>query len=300
VRDVEWSRRAAPYTSVVVWASILILSRSTRRLIFSSVRAAGAILLVAGLGACATPPEDPVARAAYDEANDPLEPLNRYIFDVNTAIDELVITPVAEIYTGVVPDVYQAGVRNFLQNLAMPVTILNSALQGDGENFVDASVSFFINTTAGLGGIFDIPGNFDKKPRQEDFGQTLAVWGIESGPYLVLPLIGPSDVRDTVGLGVDIASSPVTYVFSPGFNYAITGVTAVQFNADHRKEYQTLKNTSIDFYATLRSLYRQLRARQIANGEIDASDLSYELSNVDDIDANNVDSDDSFGEALEQ
>jgi phospholipid-binding lipoprotein MlaA len=259
----------------------LIFFRSSTRLIPCSVRAAGAAILVAALGACATPPEDPVARAAFEETNDPLEPLNRYIFDVNLAIDELVITPIATIYTGVVPDIYQAGVRNFLQNLAMPVTMLNSALQGDGENFVDSSVSFFINTTAGLGGIFDIPGSFDEEPRKEDFGQTLAVWGIDSGPYLVLPLVGPSDVRDTVGLGADIAASPVTYVFSPALNYAITGVTAVQFSADNRAEYQTLKRTSVDFYATLRSLYRQLRERQIANGEVDPNDLTYELSNVD-------------------
>jgi phospholipid-binding lipoprotein MlaA len=259
----------------------LIFLRCSTRLIPSSVRAAGAAILVAALGACATPPEDPVARAAYEEANDPLEPLNRYIFDINMALDELIITPIATIYTGVVPDVYQAGVRNFLQNLQMPVTMLNSALQGDGENFVDSSVSFFINTTAGLGGIFDIPGNFDKEPRKEDFGQTLAVWGLDSGPYLVLPLIGPSDVRDTAGLGVDIATSPVTYVFSAGFNYAITGVTAVQFSSDNRAEYQALKRTSVDFYATLRSLYRQIRERQISNGEVNPGDLNYELSNVD-------------------
>ncbi len=236
------------------------------------------------MAACATPPEDPVARQAFEETNDPLEPLNRYIFDVNLAIDELVLTPISTIYVEGVPEPYRNGVRNFLQNLSMPITILNSALQGDGENTVDASVSFFINTTAGLGGIFDIPGNFDKEPRREDFGQTLAVWGAEPGPYLVLPLIGPSDVRDTVGLGVDIATDPTTYVFSPAFNYVTTGVTAVQFRADQRVEYENLKRTSVDFYATLRSLYRQIRQQQINNGDLDASTLDYELSGVDDFD----------------
>ena len=237
--------------------------------------------MILALGACATPPEDPAARAAFDETNDPLEPLNRYIFDVNLAIDEIILTPISTMYVEGVPEPYQNGVRNFLQNLAMPVTILNSALQGDGENTVDAAVSFFINTTAGLGGIFDIPGNFDKEPRKEDFGQTLAVWGVEEGPYLVLPLIGPSSTRDGTGLVVDIATDPVTYVFSPTFSYVIGGVTAVQFRADSHGEYESLKRTSVDFYATLRSLYRQIRAKQIANDNGDLSEPSYELSGVD-------------------
>jgi phospholipid-binding lipoprotein MlaA len=278
--------------SVFVWTVILKLFRLTTCLLRPAAHAAGAISLTLALGACATPPEDPVARAAFEETNDPLEPLNRYIFDVNLAIDEIVLTPISTMYVEGVPEPYQNGIRNFLQNLAMPVTILNSALQGDGENFVDASVSFFINTTAGLGGIFDIPGNFDKEPRKEDFGQTLGVWGVDEGPYLVLPLIGPSGVRDGVGLGVDIATDPVSYVFSPGFVYLIGGVTAVQFKADSRDEYDNLKRTSVDFYATLRSVYRQIRQNQISNGGADPTALSYELTGV------GVDDDDSSEASL--
>lgn len=227
-------------------------------------RVAAAVSLL-GIVACATPPEDPAAREAFYEANDPFEPTNRYIFDVNTAFDDLVLMPISTMYREGVPEPFRNGVRNFLQNLSMPATILNSALQGDWENTVDASVSFFINTTAGLGGIFDIPGNFDKEPRREDFGQTLAVWGTGEGPFIELPLIGPSNVRDTVGLGVDILTDPLTYLLSPGWSYARAGSRAVQVRTDIGGEYDTMRKTSIDFYATVRSLYRQNRDAAIAN-----------------------------------
>jgi phospholipid-binding lipoprotein MlaA len=247
------------------------------------VRAAGLAVFAIALGACATPPEDPVARQAFEAQNDPLEPFNRYMFDINMALDDLVINPLATMYVEGIPEPYRNGVRNFLQNLRMPITILNSALQGDGENTVDSAVSFFINTTAGLGGIFDIPGNFDKEPRREDFGQTLGVWGMGEGPYLVLPLVGPSGVRDGIGLGVDIATDPTTYVFSGAFSYVTTGAAAIQFRSDTKAEYDSLRRTSVDFYATLRSLYRQIRERQIANDEAGASSLDYELDTYENV-----------------
>jgi len=225
------------------------------------------------LSACATPPEDPVELAAFKEANDPFEPANRFIFAVNVASDELVLRPIVTMYDEGIPDPYRAGVRNFLDNIAMPVTILNSALQADWENTIDASVSFFINTTAGLGGIFDIPGNFDEEPRKEDFGQTLAVWGIGEGPFITLPFVGPSNVRDTVGLGVDIATDPLTYLLSPGWTYARTALQAVRARSDIGEHYDNLQRTSIDFYAALRSLYRQNRNYAIANGLSDEPDL---------------------------
>lgn len=231
-------------------------------------RLAGIALLGAMLGACAIPPEDPGARAAHEAANDPLEPTNRYLFDVNLAADDLVINPVATMYREGVPDPYRDGIRNFLNNLQMPVTILNSALQGDWDNTVDASVSFFINTTAGLGGIFDIPGSFDEGPRREDFGQTLAVWGVDEGPYVMLPLLGPSNARDTAGLAVDILTDPLTYLLSPWLSYARGGSQGVQVRSDLGEDYDTMRRTSIDFYASVRSLYRQNRQAMINNGEM--------------------------------
>jgi phospholipid-binding lipoprotein MlaA len=221
------------------------------------------------VAACATPPEDPVERQAFYEANDPIEPLNRYVYDVNTAVDDVALMPLSTMYREGVPEPFRNGIKNFLQNLSMPVTILNSALQGDWDNTVDSTVSFFINTTAGLGGIFDIPGNFDEEPRREDFGQTLAVWGMDEGAFIELPLIGPSNVRDTVGLGVDILTDPLTYLLTPGWSYARAGAEGVNKRSELGEEYDTMRDTSIDFYATVRSLYRQDRDAAIANGDAD-------------------------------
>ena len=236
-------------------------------------RAMMTVLLLLGAAACATPPEDPAARAAFDEANDPFEPTNRYIYNVNTAVDDLALMPMATIYREGVPAPLRKGIRNFLTNLRMPVTILNSALQGDWENTADATMSFFINTTAGLGGIFDIPGSLDEAPRREDFGQTLAVWGSGEGPFIELPLIGPSNVRDTVGLGVDILTDPLTYLLSPGWTYARMTAEAVRVRSELGENYDTMRKTSIDFYATVRSLYRQNRDAAIANRASDEPDI---------------------------
>jgi len=230
------------------------------------MRFGGLCALAMMAAACATPPQDPASEQIYAEANDPIEPTNRYVFDVDMAVDEVVVTPLADIYRDGIPEPYRDGIRNFLDNLQMPVTILNSALQGDWENTAEAAVSFFINTTAGIGGIFDIPGSFGDEPRKEDFGQTLAVWGIEEGPYVVLPLVGPSNARDTVGLGVDILTDPLTYILSPFWSYARSGSRAVQTRGDNQEQFEELRRTSIDFYAAVRSLYRQNRENDIANG----------------------------------
>ena len=109
------------------------------------------------------------ARKSTPPRTIPFEPTNRYVFDVNLAVMDMAINPIATIYREGVPEPYRNGVRNFLDNLQMPVTLLNSALQGDWDNTAEASMSFFINTTAGLGGIFDIPGSFDEEPRKADF-----------------------------------------------------------------------------------------------------------------------------------
>lgn len=239
-----------------------------------AARLAGAAVLGVLLAACVTGSQDPAAMQARQEANDPFEPVNRYLFDVNLAADDLVINPIATMYREGVPEPYRNGIRNFLDNLQMPVTILNSALQGDWENTVDASVSFFINTTAGLGGIFDIPGNFDHEPRREDFGQTLAVWGVDEGPYVMLPLLGPSNTRDTAGLAVDILTDPLTYLLSPVLSYARGGSQGVQERSDLGEEYDTMRRTSIDFYAAVRSLYRQNRHAQVRNSEAGMPDVS--------------------------
>lgn len=215
-------------------------------------------------------PQDPIDREIHATKNDPFEPTNRYIFDVNLALMDMAINPIATMYREGVPEPYRDGVRNFLDNLQMPVTILNSALQGDWNNTAEASMSFFINTTAGLGGIFDIPGSFDDAPRKADFGETLAVWGVGEGPYVMLPLVGPSSARDTVGLGVDILTDPLTYLLSPVWSYTRAGGQAVQATSDTQSQVSELRRSSVDFYASVRSLYRQNREAEIREAQGDA------------------------------
>lgn len=241
-------------------------------------RLAASVLLAAAVAACASPPEEPLERAAWIEANDPIEDVNRQVFAFDMAVFDFVVRPLSELY-GAIPPVYRQGVRNVFNNLHMPATALNSGLQGDWDNAFDAGVSFFINTTAGLGGVFDIPGGFGEAPRREDFGQTLAVWGADEGPYLVLPLAGPSTLRDTAGRVVDALTSPLSYLLPTGWSYVGDGVEAVQEYGDNRDEIEALRESSLDFYAAMRSLYRQHRARQIADGGGDP--LAFDLLDSD-------------------
>ena len=233
---------------------------------FRPVKLAAGILLVVFTAACAVIPDDPIEREEFIETNDPAEPANRAIFDFDLALLDHALSPVAMAYRDNVPEVMREGVSNVLDNLQMPVTMLNSGLQGDFDNMAEASVSFFINTTAGLGGLFDIPAGSGRKPRREDFGQTLAVWGVREGPYIVLPVAGPASARDTIGLGVDILTDPLTWLLTPVWSYARTGVSTIDDVADEHDRIEEARRAALDFYATVRSLYRQDRARQIANG----------------------------------
>jgi phospholipid-binding lipoprotein MlaA len=247
------------------------------------IRSLGSVaFLLLGLAACATPPPagDPDAVAAYKEANDPLEPLNRYIFEVNRGIDMIALRPAAEVYRGVLPEGVRDSVRNFLDNLKTPVTLANQILQGDGEGARNTVGRFMANTFIGVGGLFDVVPNVPK--RQEDMGQTLAVWGASEGPYLVLPLIGPSPVRDTAGMVGDYFLDPVNFYARRENREWITYSRAIVDGIDLRsRNIETLdeiERTSIDFYAAVRSLYRQRRNDEIRNGEAKASISEPEIS----------------------
>ena len=240
------------------WDRCMSMSRAMR------VPAVAAVVLLAV--ACAEVPDDPLEHDVFIETNDPLEPANRTMFDFDVAVLDHALSPVALAYRDHVPEPVRGGISNVLDNLQMPVTILNSGLQGDFDNMAEASMSFFINSTAGIGGLFDIPANSGQKPRREDFGQTLAVWGFEEGPYLVLPIAGPSTARDTVGLGVDILTDPLTWLLTPAWSYARTGADVIDSAAREHDRIEETRLGAIDFYATTRTLYRQARAREISNG----------------------------------
>ena len=152
-------------------------------------------LLVAVLAGCAT------QRAP--SPRDPIEPVNRQIFEVNEALDRGVFKPVAEAYSAVLPDPVRTGIRNFFSNLWEPWTAVNQALQGKFVMAGSDVLRFLTNSTIGVVGIFDVASDFELPKHSEDFGQTLAVWGVGFGPYIVLPILGPSSVRDGLGYVVD-------------------------------------------------------------------------------------------------
>ena len=231
-----------------------------------AIGSALAIALV--LGGCASEPpaDDPDAVAAYKEANDPLEPFNRTMFDVNLFLDKAVIKPVAFVYKEALPPSVQDNVHNFLQNLRTPIILANDLLQLEFERAMNTLIRFLMNSTWGLGGIIDFAGEAGIPGHDEDFGQTLAVAGVGEGPYLILPLLGPSNPRDGVGILVDLFFDPLTYYGSTTFGLSRLGATGVDFRARRWDTINELERTSLDFYAAVRSLHRQRRNDEIRNG----------------------------------
>ena len=221
------------------------------------------------LAACASVPTDPVARAAYYEANDPLEPLNRAVFAFNMEVDRFVLEPAARGYRNVVPTGGRVAIRNFLHNLRSPVTFANDLLQGNVRRAAETSWDFVFNSTFGILGLFDVTGD-DWEPHEEDLGQTFGAWGIKEGPYLVLPFHGPSNPRDIIGMFGDRTLDPFEYgIGQPEDTWFFTGRTvagAVDARERTLEEFNDLRRTSLDFYVTARSLYRQARDNQIRNG----------------------------------
>ncbi|MEQ8369750.1 MAG: VacJ family lipoprotein [Alphaproteobacteria bacterium] len=200
---------------------------------------------------------------------DPLEPINRGIFAFNQALDTAVIAPAARLYREL-PDPARKGVSNFLAHLRSPVILINDLLQGEFERAGVTLSRFAINTVAFLG-LFDAASDIGLEAHDEDFGQTLAVWGVGDGLYLVLPVFGPSTPRDAVGLAVDglWLDSLNLYLRNTDQSewvYARGGAVAIDSRSQVLDDVDELKRASTDFYATIRSLYVQRRMAQINNG----------------------------------
>jgi phospholipid-binding lipoprotein MlaA len=216
-------------------------------------------------------PQDEAAMQAYQEANDPLEPMNRYFFEVNHFLDEILLKPFAGWYHVALPDPAEDGVRNFLRNLKSPVVLANDLFQGEMHRAGTTIGRFFVNTTLGVGGFIDVASMMGLDYHDEDFGQTLAVWGSGEGIYLHLPLLGPSNPRDVAGRLVDYVLDPLTwvgYAYNVSYiNTARTGTEALDTRARNLEAIEELRKNSLDFYATIRSLYRQRRNDAIKNGE---------------------------------
>lgn len=233
------------------------------------------------LNGCAATPTNPSAQAQYEENNDPIEPTNRAVFAGNQFIDRNALQPVARGYKASVPDGAKRGIHNFLGNLQEPSIAVNDALQGNFGRAWTTTERFTVNTVAGGVGLFDVASGWDLPGHQADFGQTLGVWGVGTGPSVQLPLFGASNVRDSVGKVVGMVTNPVSFIpLGPIFGAAKSAVGVVDGRAGLIDTTDAIEHTSLDYYATLRSLSAQHRAAMVNEGENGAATTAAVTSGV--------------------
>jgi phospholipid-binding lipoprotein MlaA len=225
--------------------------------------------LTLGLGACAQrpPASDVAATQEFNDNNDPFEPANRVSYAITDGLDTYVLAPVARAYRYAVPNAIRRPIHNVLQNMTTPVLFVNDVVQTKPRRAGDTFMRFVINTTVGVGGVFDVASGWGYPEHSTDFGQTMALWGIPSGPFLFLPLLGPSNPRDATGYGVDILFDPLTYAPSGhGLKTLSTvryGLGILDARTNVLDETDSIKKTALDPYATFRSLFRQNRENSI-------------------------------------
>jgi phospholipid-binding lipoprotein MlaA len=215
-----------------------------------------AILLLSG---CAS-------TSGYQNPKDPFEPFNRSVYKFNDALDKAVLKPVAKGYTAVVPSPGRTMINNFFSNLNDVVVTLNDVLQFKFVQAMSDGGRFLINTTLGAGGIADAASTFGFPKHNEDFGQTLGYWGIESGPYLVLPFFGPSSVRDGVGLYADSITTPTNQIKPSSSRNQTIIFNGVRVRANLLENEQILEEAQLDPYAFLRDAYLSHRQTMVYDG----------------------------------
>lgn len=211
------------------------------------------------------------------EVHDPLEPFNRFVFAINETIDIFLLQPVAATYRFLLPEVVRDSVRNATRNLNSPVVFANELFQGKTDRASDTVVRFAINSTVGVLGLFDFATDWGYPHYDEDFGQTLGVYGAGPGAYLVLPILGPSNIRDGIGTGVDALLDPWFYVLGAttdlssserrAIDIGRAGLEGVDLRSRNIENIDDLRRDSLDFYARIRSLYNQNRENKIRSAQ---------------------------------
>jgi phospholipid-binding lipoprotein MlaA len=208
-----------------------------------------------------------VAGAAHAQpANDPFEPVNRAIFSFNDALDRAVLAPVARGYEAVVPELVRQGVSNFFGNFGDGWSAINQLLQGKGEAAATMTMRVATNTLFGLGGLFDVASDLGMERRSEDFGQTLGWWGLPAGPYVVLPLFGPSTVRDTAGRPLDMAWSPSAVVNDSTAAASLSALNLVDTRASLLSATRVVEGIALDKYSFIRDAYVARRRNLVYDG----------------------------------
>lgn len=223
-------------------------------------------LLAVLLSGCASVP------SRTRDARDPLESYNRWMFGINDAIDRGAVKPVAKAYVRVVPRPVRTGVGNFFRNLAYPRTIVNDFLQGKVRDGTRDTARLALNTVIGLGGILDPAGRMGLERHDEDFGQTLGRWGVPAGPYFVLPLLGPSTIRDSIGRVPDEYSGGRHYIADSTTRWSATVLDAIDVRAG-LLDTDALTQDTFDRYAFIRNAWLQRRNYLVHDGEVDESPL---------------------------
>lgn len=211
------------------------------------------------------------------DPHDPYEATNWRIFALNQDLDRMFLLRTARTYNAVVPEFGRERVHDLLAELDLPVTFTNDLLQGEPKRAAQSFARFGVNATLGLGGLFDpATAHFGMPDHAEDFGQTLGVWGASGDPYLVLPVLGSSSPRDVLGLAVDVAADPLNWIrfkqhlwWQAGRQY----MKLLDLRARNIDTLAEIERSSVDYYASTRSLYRQYRASAIRNGAADTENL---------------------------
>jgi len=228
--------------------------------------AALSLIVAANLSGCVTLPPN-----APRSPKDPFERWNRGVYKFNDVLDRGVAKPVARTYVRFVPQPVRSGVSNFFGNLETPTVMVNDALQGKFRAAANDLGRFLLDSTVGVGGLLDPATQIGMDRNDEDFGQTLGVWGVHAGPFLELPLLGPSDMRDAPARLVDAYSNPAQYIKNTDVKYGLYGLRLVKTRADLLPLDRTLKGV-FDPYAFIRDAYLQQRAYKISGDSGDSGD----------------------------
>ena len=232
-----------------------------------------ALSMVTILSGCAT--TSTTSTSGAQNPVDPFEKFNRTMFTFNDRVDQYALKPVATVYKRAVPSFVQTGVYNFFGNLGDVWTAVNNLLQGRVADGVSDAMRFTINSTFGLAGLIDISSDAGLPKHNQDFGATLGVWGVQSGPYVVLPLLGPSTVRDSAALPADFAGNPWTYVTPDATRYFGAALRIVDLRAGLLDASNLIEDAALDRYEFIRDAYLQRRAGKISSNRERGADSMY-------------------------
>lgn len=232
--------------------------QSPRRVWLERVCRWSVLAVIVSLQACAT--------VANPDPRDPMESWNRGVFKFNDALDRAVIKPVAIAYRNVLPSWMRTGVGNFFNNLDDLWSGVNNALQLRGQDTADSFGRVVINTTMGLGGLLDVASEMDMERHTANFGLTLGRWGVGSGPFVVIPFLGSSTLRDTVAMSVDIKGNAVRYVDDSATRDALSVLNLIDTRATYLKAGEVVEEAALDKYSFTRDAYLQRRRNQVYDG----------------------------------